>query len=347
MNALSIKGQMDQLVKNGEWQKAIDSLIEIKKTNYKPWMEIYLRNLRINAFDHLNPVNKSKPESPCPPFSDDPFPHISNKIPEIDVKDLDVTKLAGAIRHHGALIIRNFLSVQNAEELKKDIDVVFKNTLIEKGKAKLENNQNNHWFKTPNSPKVNAGIKSDALFMAASGSIWTLMSPKLTNRLLSLFDEKELKSLLTEYLEDTPCLSFKKWVLRKMDPLKDLADWHQDGSFMGENIKSINLWVALNECGKGTNSPGMDLMPKRLNNVLPTGTEGACFDWSISHKYVEENFDVKPERPYFGAGDAIFFDHLNLHVTSYSKEFTEKRYAIETWFFAQSCYPANQIAVVW
>jgi len=137
-----------------------------------------------------------------------------------------------------------------------------------------------------------------------------------------------------------------KWVLRKMNPLTFPADWHQDGAFMGKEIKSVNLWMALTECGKGTDKAGMDIIPKRLNDLVPTGTEGAIFKWSVSRKYVDDNFN-QPERPHFNQGDAIFFDHLNLHSTSYSESFKTTRYAIETWFFAASSSPQNQMPVVW
>ncbi len=117
---------------------------------------------------------------------------------------------------------------------------------------------------------------------------------------------------------------------------------------MTPGIDSLNLWVALTDCGAGTNSPGMDLVPKRLTDIVPAGGNGAAFNWSISNKTVVEDFaDVEIAQPYFGAGDAVFFDHFNLHATSSGAEFTMPRYAIETWFFSKSRSAQNQIPVHW
>jgi hypothetical protein len=48
----------------------------------------------------------------------------------------------------------------------------------------------------------------------------------------------------------------------------------------------------------------------------------------------------------FRAGDAIIFDEMNLHRTSTSSEMSEKRYAVECWFFAPSCYPMDQLPIL-
>ena len=88
----------------------------------------------------------------------------------------------------------------------------------------------------------------------------------------------------------------------------------------------------------------MDLVPKRLEEIAETGTEGANFDWSVSPAVVERV--AAPEgtvRPEFKAGDALLFDHLNLHRTAADPSMTRDRYAIETWFFAPSVYPEKQV----
>jgi hypothetical protein len=48
----------------------------------------------------------------------------------------------------------------------------------------------------------------------------------------------------------------------------------------------------------------------------------------------------------FRPGDALLFDERNLHATACGPEMTENRYAIEAWFFAPSCYPADQVPLV-
>ena len=205
----------------------------------------------------------------------------------------------------------------------------------------------NIWFHPI--PEMHNQVKTNAIgMMQKTGAVWTFLSPKVAYELMSCFSDLGLKELMAEYFEEQPCVSFLKSTLRRVEPLERPADWHQDGAFMGSNIKSLNLWIALTECGTGTSSPGMEIVPKRLDEVLPGGTNGAAFDWSVSQKSVREWFkDCPPERPHFNEGDAIFFDHLNLHATAYDENFTLPRYAIETWFFAQSYNAKNQIPVLW
>ena len=66
------------------------------------------------------------------------------------------------------------------------------------------------------------------------------------------------------YLGERPVLSANKCTLRRV-PLDTNTDWHQDGAFLGEGIRALNVWIALTECG--VDSPGMDLVPKRFDAV--------------------------------------------------------------------------------
>lgn len=119
-------------------------------------------------------------------------------------------------------------------------------------------------------------------FLSAAGDVYTQLSPMAANTLSKFFLAAGLKPLLQGYFEDEPCISFRKSVLRRTQPLKAPADWHQDGAFMNSGIKSLNFWMSLTDCGTGTQSPGMDLIPRRLNEVVKPGTNGAAFDWTVS-----------------------------------------------------------------
>jgi hypothetical protein len=86
----------------------------------------------------------------------------------------------------------------------------------------------------------------------------------------------------------------------------------------------------------------MDIVPKRLDRVVPTGTEGATFDWSVSPQVVDE---VAGEtgilRPIFEPGDVLLFDDLFLHSTAADLSMKKSRLAIESWFFGASASPAE------
>ena len=51
-------------------------------------------------------------------------------------------------------------------------------------------------------------------------------------------------------------------------------------------------------------------------------------------------------RPHYPAGDAIFFDQMNLHTTSGGPTMTKTRYAIESWWFSPSHYPMTTLPLM-
>ena len=154
-----------------------------------------------------------------------------------------------------------------------------------------------------------------------------------------------VRGLISDYLGERPAVTLKKSTLRKVPPLPH-ADWHQDGAFLGEGIRTINVWVTLSRCGD--DAPGLDLVPRRLDHIAETGTGGAFFEWSVGpDTAAAEAGDVPIVRPVFEPGDALLFDELFLHRTATNAEMTRDRYALETWFFAPSLYPDDQIPFVW
>jgi len=311
---------------------------------------VRMRNIRLKFGARI----KGAPASAKPPFIkkvSNPFPDIKNDIPEIDYSELTPKILAGSIQHHGALIVRNILPQTEVKTLKDGIDETFdESQRFFSGKGKPAQDDpiwKSKWFRT-DLPVPGYFKKGAVTMMLETGSIWTFLSPTVSHRLLDVFEKVNLRKFLDKYFGGRTCVSFNKSVLRRMDPLENPADWHQDGSFMTAAIKSINLWVALSECGKGTDCPGMDFVPRRFNEIVEMGTNEAHFDWSVSQKTVREKFsDTPPITPHFNAGDGIFFDHYNLHVTSYDPSYTRKRYALETWFFPEEFAAKNQYPIAW
>jgi hypothetical protein len=179
--------------------------------------------------------------------------------------------------------------------------------------------------------------------------VWTADSPRVLFDLLEGFDRMGLAEVLEGYLGERPAISVKKSTLRRV-PLSindKPADWHQDGAFLGEGIRTCNVWLALTRCGAGTDASGLDVVPKRYAATLETGTEGAWFDWSVGPGVVErETAQTGVLCPTFEAGDALLFDELFLHRTHTDAGLTRERYAIESWFFAPSTYPSDQIPLV-
>lgn len=267
-------------------------------------------------------------------------------VPEIDAKELTTGHLHSALAKHGAIIVRNMFSKISMETLIQAADRVIDACADTSAAAPISayyNPPNNLRSIMPNKDKELGNTRS---FHRDSGSAMCVEAPSVAEALLKMYEAHGLKEMLGEYLGEPPCLSVKKWVLRRSKLPVAEAGWHQDGAFMGTNINSINMWIPLNECGGETGAPGMDVVPLRLNEIV--SADGAQFEWSVSDSQVSGRLATgQPLMPVFHEGDAFFFDHFYLHRTQYRTDFTKLRYAVETWFFGASSFPKNQIPVAW
>ncbi|MEM7662690.1 MAG: phytanoyl-CoA dioxygenase family protein [Pseudomonadota bacterium] len=309
---------------------------------------IALRDARLSWFDKM-PRGSNHAHGFRPSDAGALLSERRGKIPEIQADDLEIGVLASAMYRNGALIVRKLVSKSDASVVRDMIDRTLNSAAasgaLGEDSKPVDQDREAEWFCPP---PAKADRRAHLSFVKNTGSVETFMSPRTSNHLLTLYDQLGLRSLMSAYFSDDVCVSFNKSVLRRVAPLQSPADWHQDGAFMSPNIKSLNVWLALTPCGEGKDAPGLDLVPQRLDEIVETGLNGANFDWSVSAITVRETFpDTPPVRPTFGVGDAIFFDHYNLHATSFGPEFTENRYAAETWFFATNQCPENQNPVYW
>jgi hypothetical protein len=103
--------------------------------------------------------------------------------------------------------------------------------------------------------------------------------------------------------------------------------------------------MSLSHCG--LDAPGLDVVPRRFERVVDTGTDGAMFPWTVGPGAIERLAAEAPVcRPRFEPGDVLLFDELFLHRTAVDPRMTRPRHSIETWFFAPSAYPERQIPLV-
>jgi hypothetical protein len=109
-------------------------------------------------------------------------------------------------------------------------------------------------------------------------------------------------------------------------------------------MRTVDVWVALSECGGDTSAPGLAMVPRRIDHVLETKLEGAASPIAVSEADLREVLRGKPPlRPTFAAGDALLFDELFLHCTGGTTDKTRDRYALEAWFFAPSAFPSMYV----
>jgi hypothetical protein len=108
---------------------------------------------------------------------------------------------------------------------------------------------------------------------------------------------------------------------------------------MGD-VRALNVWLSLSRCGDL--APGLDIVPRRIGHLLEAGTDGAPLSYVISPAKVEEEVGAEAViRPIFEPGDILLFDDLFLHQTGSDPSMPNPRYAIESWFFGASGFPAD------
>lgn len=264
---------------------------------------------------------------------------------EIDAADLTTTAVEEGVSRSGCVLVRGLVPPATAAELMAGIDAVFAAfDATEKDGTLVERS----WYDPGTMPdRVSPGLPAPfrRKLLRNDGGLWTVDSPRMLFELFELVDATGIGALMTDFLGERPVLSAIKGTLRRVSPFNVIGGWHQDGAFLGEGIGAFNIWLALNECGR--DAPGLDIVPRRLEHVIPKD-ERAQFDWSVSEEGVLEAADGFPiVRPAFEPGDALLFDHLLLHRTGADASMTRDRYAIESWFFAPSAYPSGQLPILY
>ena len=200
------------------------------------------------------------------------------------------------------------------------------------------------WFE-PFTPRKEFSVGVKRSWVRDAGGVWTADSPRVLADLVDTLQAVGLAPLITAYLGERPVLSVNKCTLRRVGVEPGNANWHQDGAFLGEGIRSLNVWMSLSHCG--VDAPGLDVVPRRFEEVLETGTDGAIFPWTVGPGLIDRVSEGTPVcRPTFEPGDVLLFDDLFLHRTAADPTMPRQRYAIETWFFAPSAYPDGQIPLV-
>lgn len=275
------------------------------------------------------------PRPDWPPVFPDRFSRAG--VPEIDASKLSGEALGSGIQHHGALIVRGLAKAPEISTLRASIDTAMKKASRFRGDKTSRGNST--WYLRC-ADTLDHYVNHARFFTEAGGeAILAGDSPRMFAALVDLYERSGVFDAVTGYLGERPALSLAKTVLRRV-PAATGTNWHQDGAFLGADIRVVNTWIALTDCGE--DAPGLDLVGQRLPKVLETGTNGAAFDWSVGPGTVtNEGLDKDIVSPRFAAGDAIMFDQLFLHRTGIRKGMTKSRYAIEAWMFAPSTFPAE------
>jgi hypothetical protein len=323
----------DALASEGRRLQAIDVLKEANRLARDVEIERRLVRLRYDAVADLDGTESS---GPWPPPAPDSLLNADG-LPAVAPDELTLDVLRAGIYGHGCLRVNGLVPPERVEGLLEGIHRTFQG--FEAHASGAPSPETAPWFEPfMPVPDFSLGVKRKLGWEA--GAVMLADSPRLMYDLIETYEEIGLAKLIADHLGERPVMSMHKCTLRRVKPDLADADWHQDGAFLGDGIRTVNVWLSLSRCGR--DAPGLDIVPRRLDGIVETGTEGAHFKWSVAPDVVDEaTSDVAVVRPIFEPGDVMLFDELFLHRTALGPGMTRERCASESWFFAPSTYPGG------
>ena len=337
----------EDLVGKGKWRQAIDVLSIFNRLHPGTEIDKKILKMRIDAFQSME--WRDSPVS-WPTGNDDLFDNDGRSIPEISADQLSVHALTSGIMKKGALIVRGLLKQPDVNVLRECIDSSLVTRMTYGDPDKVPDHLAK-WYSQPGqiSGEPRQYSKGDKNY-GPNGSMWVAQSPRSANIIIDIYYKLGLRSIISEYFGEPAVLPTKKWVLRRAAPPPGQPGWHQDGYFLNtenRDIRTLNMWISLSHCGDNTNAPGIEIIPTGERTLYPTNIKSKNFNFVVTGDVIQELISSTPVvRPTFAPGDAVFFDHYNLHRTAPDPRFTENRYAVETWFFASSRIPRDQTPIL-
>jgi len=325
-----VRAEVDRLAEAGQVDAALDLLVALHRRGQAEGCEEQIRSLRLQAGAV---AREQAGRGDWPPRYDDPFPEVRGRFPEVRAGALTTELLGGAVAHHGALIVRGALAPDQVERLAGAIEATHDSKQAEADEA-------SDWYQPL--VEIDGAVRR---WVAQRGGTWLADSPRSTEIVLSELEAAGIVPAIAGHLGERPVISLQKSTLRRTLPDFGIIAWHQDGSFLGDEVRTMNVWVALSACGGDRPTPGLEILPRRLDGVLPV--DGVLSPISVPQELVDELAQEGATIiPTFEAGDALLFDEILLHRTHLAPEMTDVRYALECWFFAPSQATSSYTALL-
>jgi hypothetical protein len=324
-----------RLEAGGDPFAAIALLDDANRSSRDPELELEIRRLRHIAGIKLLEDRAENPQF-ARPATELPALGEETCVPEIGPEGLTPELLRGSILGHGCLLVRGLIDPDRALAMAADIDRSFEvRAALGAGGSDAEG------FYDELDPEPPYAV-TERSWIEQAGGVLACDSPRLMFDMLEAFREAALEQVIEAYLGERPAISAQKCTLRKATPDVSGA-WHQDGKFLGP-VRSLNVWLSLSRCGDV--APSMDIVPRRIDELVEVGTDGASFSIQVSDEMAARVAgDTGIVRPIFNPGDALLFDELFLHQTGSDPEMPNARYAIESWFFGPSAYPDGYVPI--
>jgi phytanoyl-CoA dioxygenase PhyH len=266
---------------------------------------------------------------------DTALPSPSEGLPELKPAQLTPGLIRAGILRDGCVLVRGLVSREQAQRFAAQIERSF----VERERHDADRSFNDRYY-IPFEPDPRRGVRLMREWIKEGGGVLAVDSPLLSFEMGELYRAAGMPELVRGYLGEAPMVTGHKTTLRKAEPQVGGA-WHQDGKFMG-HVKALNLWLSLSHCGD--DAPGLDLVPRRLDEHVTTETDETMLPNQVSQRIAEEAAGGRGIlRPIFEPGDALLFDELFLHKTASDPTMSKPRYAIENWFFGASAFPGDYV----
>jgi hypothetical protein len=311
----------------------IDELSRVNRAERDPAVERRILRLRHRAGAQL-----VADPGPAPDQIDPDYELLTNgsPLPEVTADELSAELVRAAILRHGSICVRGLIDRDEAARMAQEVQRAYDARAEYKDGRPVAKGYFEQF--SPDPPYEPDSIRRAWVNEAAG--MWGPDSPRVMFDVLDAFARAGLRALASDYLGGHPLISLDKCTLRRVEP-DTWGSWHQDGAFLGD-VRALNVWLSLSRCGDV--APGLDIVPRRLDHIVPTGTEGSFFTWDVAPDVAREAAgDVEIMRPTYEPGDVMLFDDLFLHSTATSPEMTDIRYAVETWFFAPTGFPSDYV----
>ena len=317
---------------SGELASKIAALSEANRSKLDPTVERELLRLRHESFldrrgGNVADVRAHTPSAPPVPLDATVGLAVAHTLPNAAV-------VRSTIQTHGSLVVRGLVRGPALARLTNAVESSL--GARERALSGAEPAGTSPWY------SEFAPLKqADARAFTASSGVLAADSPRGVFELVEIFREVGIAELATDFLGGRPVISAEKSVFRRVEPTL-YASWHQDGAFLGENIRTLDVWIALSPCGK--TAPSLEILPRRVSRILPTG---AFFSWDLDDKEIEKEFPgFTTVLAQFEPGDAILFDQLCVHRSGHAAGMTAPRLAIECWLFAAESVPEGYTGLV-
>ena len=299
------------------------------------------REYQLLRYRHLAGKRLLEEDRPAPSYPDPSavtLPEAAG-LPEFTTEDVTPEVLRAGILRDGSVLIRGMAPRDEALRLADEIDRGFqvRDEMAENGGE----GDPAYYREFELDPHVKTPLPRS--WIQESGGLLAVDAPRVAFDTLELFERIGLTSLVRGYLGEPITISAHKTTLRKATPDVPGA-WHQDGAFMGP-VRALNVWMSLSRCGDL--SPGLDIVPRRLDDYVRAGTDGAFLDYQVADSVAAEaaGSETPIIRPIFEPGDVLLFDEKCLHQTASDPSMPNPRYAVESWFFGASKFPEDYGAI--